>query len=231
MSNSSKGNALFLILVAVALFAALSYAVTQSSRGGASIDKEEARLEASKILQTSAFFKSNLDRFMLISDLDIREISFWGSHGEWGYRNSPTYPASRHFLYSAGGGHTWPEGGWRLSASSYVPGFGRSTSCTASDPCGDLFLRLRVPLETCMALNKMAGITNTDGKPPVDTGDFSDTHFRGTLGTFVSGSNAFDGSNDENTGKVFGCLETLQGYRGGPGAYYFYYVLMTDIDA
>lgn len=57
-----NGNVLFLILIAVALFAALSYAVTKSTSGSGSVSKEKLALSISELLQQSSTIKTEIMR-------------------------------------------------------------------------------------------------------------------------------------------------------------------------
>lgn len=65
MLGSEKGNALFLILIAVALFGALSYAVTQSGRGSGTIDRETDPLIVAELLDYGAFVRTAITRMIL----------------------------------------------------------------------------------------------------------------------------------------------------------------------
>lgn len=74
--SSEKGNVLFLILIAVALFAALSYAVTQSSRtGGGATDGEANLVNSAQVTQYPASVRTAIVR-MIISGVDVTALNF-----------------------------------------------------------------------------------------------------------------------------------------------------------
>jgi len=74
--NPEGGNVLFLILIAVALFAALSYAVTQSTRsGGGDPDRETAILGGASLTQYPASLRTATIR-LILSGTSVDQILF-----------------------------------------------------------------------------------------------------------------------------------------------------------
>ena len=74
--STEKGNVLFLILIAVALFAALSYAVTQSTRsGGGDASRETNLVNAAALTQYPASIKTSITR-MIINGTTADDLLF-----------------------------------------------------------------------------------------------------------------------------------------------------------
>src|SRR5690348_16442752 len=77
--QSESGNVLFLILIAVALFAALSYAVTQSSRSGSGeATSEKSLISGAQITQYPAGVRTDIIRMVIDNNISIDQLEFNG---------------------------------------------------------------------------------------------------------------------------------------------------------
>lgn len=106
-----RGNILFLILLAVVLFAALSYAVTSSMRGGGKSAASEANQGAvAEIMNFNIAVENATQRLMLTNGLKPENVSFvvtskqWpGTTGTIGNNTNCTTDACRIFRTEGGG--------------------------------------------------------------------------------------------------------------------------------
>ncbi|WP_145382958.1 hypothetical protein [Botrimarina mediterranea] len=185
-SHSQRGNVLFLILIAVALFAALSFAVVRAtSTSTVTPSAEKARTIAAQLLNQGLTMKVAYQRLRL--RCDVRKIDFYPLHG-----HNPNRPLddSCSLLHPNGGGldrsqFIAPQGVqtpgaspafWVPSQYVRIPGVGIDDSAAA-----ELTFVLRyVTPEICQAYNALSiGESTLDPSIPSNlnsatyTGDFA----------------------------------------------------------
>ena len=232
MKNTQSGNVLFLILIAVALFAALSYAVTQSTRSGGSNKNETSRINVAVVTQYPVSVQTAVMR-MNIGGLDLDDLEF-NPPDDFGNCTSPEvcvfHPDGGGATYSAGppssiqGGYL--EGldhpyGWFYTSSISVEDLG------TSDP--ELIAFTLVSESECNEINEQVGFEDPGNGPFV----FYDTIF-----AVGSGSGAFYKDNDTpfvgvealgdgGDGGAFAGHHSGCYIGEGPGnpSYYYYHVL------
>ncbi len=132
-----NGNILFLILLAVVLFAALTYAVTSSMRGGGNnASSENAEVEAANIANFVALLKLEVQRLILLNNcavenLDWRTDLSLKKNGGANHSGDPApIPKSGCSVFSDYGGPVspqvfdgyGPEGFWPSGSNQPRPG-------------------------------------------------------------------------------------------------------------
>ncbi len=176
-----SGNALFLILIAVALFAALSYAVTQSGRGGGSIDRETASIQASQIVQFSQQALQAVQRVQLVSGCSETEVSF--DHSSWPHTDYQFATRTECEVFNAnGGGAAFQDvmNGvsslpWEYEGGPIVAGIGTGTTTFGiQTTTNELLMYLPgVSLQVCNEINR--GLGHAFSSPPIDANEIVDT--------------------------------------------------------
>jgi hypothetical protein len=167
--RNQRGNALFLILIAVALFAALSYAVTQSGRGSGSISRETGLINSSQLTQYPAAVRTSVTRLILTGSTvtqvtfdptDVSSNGVFSSTGGGVVAQAP--PASGVDTTAAGTSSTYAGPAWRYKGiptdstkGEYIFNIGSDAASTGHDA----FAFVGVNSSTCQSINKGLGLS------------------------------------------------------------------------
>ncbi len=224
---NERGNVMFYILIAVALLAALIYAVSQSGRGSLQqVSDEKARLYASEIVEYANVVANAVAQLRLRS-ISTENLCFddpgWGADD---YDHAGCTDDARKIFHLSGGGVTWkqapteamdsaatPDNLWHIYGDNEIQRVG--TTCGAA-ACSDLILMVdELSRDVCVKINNLLQVGSKDSDPETDT-DYGVVRY---IGAF---------SYDETIGDESPILpgKTAACFRKSGGEYVFYKVLI-----
>lgn len=238
--RAEQGSAIIYVLVAVALFAALSFAVSNISRQGGSADitDEIGGLAASEIMQSATSYR-NAVRNARIEGCSDTDISF-ANNILSGYTNTNNPPDRCKIFDRASGGVSYMEpledwldrsqtgedlyGQWYFAQGVCAEDIGSGGSLCNNDSYKDLIAFLPfIDAKICRILNARLGISPDNATaPPVENGDAwrpANTRF---TGTYSGGSILL-----EQDGNMSGCFEGSGANTPPAGTYHFFQVLLS----
>lgn len=178
-NNRQSGNVLFIIFIAILLLAALSFAVTSSSRTGNNISEQQADLYAAEIINFSGKVSRAVNQLML-RGCSVEQISFhhdtdgdgvYGTGAPDNYYLNPFTPGYECYVFHPDGGNIEyqdPPHAALMPESAFTDGHGWGTyvftgglsfyrvgeMCTGTT-CTDLAIGMKwMAKETCEAINR-----------------------------------------------------------------------------
>ncbi len=196
IKNQEKGSILFYILIAVALFAALSYTVSQMMRGGADLGAQNKTVLVDDLLDYSRSLKETIQTLRIMNECQEDEISFErspfdGSDTPYVNASAPS-DFSCHVFHPQGGGIGNANPLEDISASSYVFTGVFGVTDIGSDSNAELTMILRgISAETCRLINEKIGVA----APQTD--EMPNTNF---ITSTFQGSYSLDGGVGSNIG-------------------------------
>ncbi|MGB0719547.1 MAG: hypothetical protein ACPGRX_03685 [Bdellovibrionales bacterium] len=207
LKKNERGSALFLILIGVALFAALSYVVGGMLRSGdtSALTGEKAKLHASEIMDYGRAVRQAVQELRINGCADT-DISF-ENPVESGYTNGSN--TACQVFHSAGGGFNWVRpsdalndgSAWLFTADNALADIGTSAA--------DLIMILpELPSKICDEINEMSGITATGTDGAIDFTKFTGSYTATQDIAFADG-------------KAMGCLN-----HNSSGDHYFFYQVL-----
>lgn len=218
VSNRQSGSAFFIILIAIVLFATLTYAVMRSSRvSEGSLSANQAKLAAQEIISYGNTLADTVQKLRIRgcaeNQLDIANTVWQFGNGTLIHPagDNPNAPASGCSVFSINDGKMQPmimplsyTIGGTVGASNTQLGHSRLNLLRVTN-VGDaakedmVLLIARLNLQVCLKINEILGVTNPSNAPPDYTvsttvlykGTFADTTTMTDTSTVLSGKTAF----------------------------------------
>jgi hypothetical protein len=236
-----KGSALFIILIAVVLFAALAYAVAEMMRGGNpnTINVEQSRLSGNEILAYAQSMRQAAQNIKISNGCADMDISVENG-AVAGYTHSPLASDNCKLFHNDGGGLVYQppvaewlddsispapalRGQWYFPANTCVPDTGSAASGCESDSADNEAIIAVLPYikkQLCIQVNNLLGVDNPGGNPPVETSN------AWTAGNAKYTGAQADAETLDQTGKMAGCFEGAAASNPGSGTYHFFKILI-----
>lgn len=228
-TNPQKGSALVYILIAVALFAALSYTVAQMMKSGSPISaaQERPQLFAAEILDFGRAVRQGVQSVKISNGCADTAISFENPFLT-GYDHTPPVSSTCKIFDASGGNvqYVAPAADWLDSSFNADPAYktyvltGENAVDAVGSATADLILTLPfLKKSVCEAINEKLGNT-AEGDAVPDDGMDGATKFQGTYAaTQTPGAG---GGAAALSGKMAGCLLDTSGTT----TYTYYQVLI-----
>tara|TARA_B100000378_G_scaffold276927_1_gene275904 strand:- start:1255 stop:1941 length:687 start_codon:yes stop_codon:yes gene_type:complete len=226
-ARANQGNVLFIILIAIVLFASLTYAVTRTTQTGSNIDSEQNVLAVGEVLQYASSLRTAVAQIIAFQpNFDIDTLSF-ENDADADYDNANCTDGSCKVFDPAGGGLNWntspPQG--INDGSSYVYSVRNRIEGVGSDsPSGlstDLALLLpNVTQAACEAFNEALRL-DIPSIPQEEDNTIGTSKYAG--GSWPYGGGTYMSFTDDVIwGEKAACFEL------SAGTYYFYAVIKAN---
>ncbi len=224
--HPEQGNVLFFILIAVALFGALGYAVSQSGQsiGGGAISEEKSRILASEMMDYGQHLTSAVSKLRL-SGCTLGQISFQNPPSADYANGAAPGDETCHVFSKSGGGVNWPhfsgdifDDAWQAEADYGEPIFTIKNEIpqlgTDGDGANSYELLMLVEGMTTAMCNVINDRTKNDRT--IFVANEVETKYDGTLNT--TGTYTFPATFN---GLRQGCYRDNSGADSGTLTYYF----------
>ena len=220
-SAPEAGSALFMVLISVALFAALSFALSQQSNSSKSLSTEKAKLLATEVIDMGAKMADTVAQ-MRLRTVKLEQVSFQNDIVT-NYDNlNCTTEKCRVFSYD-GGGRDWEIPVTETNESYNWAYTGDISIQDVGTTDADLVAILpNLSLAICTRLNKVQGVTNVP------------TQFNGVVANKYVGAFAtvpINLTSDDVDGRLTGCIRLANPAgsaidAGLPANFYAYYQVL-----